>query len=379
MTDLVVASLEAWDGVWRRNQHLVAGLLRADPGLRVLFVEPAADPLFEVVARRWPRWGRGLRAVADAPGAAGRLWTYQPTKALPRRLDPGADRRAARRVAGVARRLGFGAPILWANDPGAAVLLEVTGWPTLYDITDDWLEAERTSAEHDRLVRDEGVLLSRCAEVVVCSPALARVKGAVRPVTLVPNAVDVGSYRVPAPRPADLPEGPVALYVGTVHSDRMDLALCEETARGVSGRGRLVLVGPAPLSPAERSRLEAAGVVLLGPRDRTLVPAYLQHADVLVVPHVVTAFTDSLDPIKVYEYRAVGRPVVSTPVAGFRDSADPAVTVAAGSAFVAAAAAALPARWAFPEGADAAVPTWADRVASMAEVIERVRRSATPG
>ena len=33
MTDLVVVSLEAWDDVWRRNQHLVAGLLRSDAAL----------------------------------------------------------------------------------------------------------------------------------------------------------------------------------------------------------------------------------------------------------------------------------------------------------------------------------------------------------
>ena len=52
--------------------------------------------------------------------------------------------------------------------------------------------------------------------------------------------------------------------------------------------------------------------MLLGPRPRDEVIGYLQHADVLVVPHVVTAFTDSLDPIKLYEYQAVGRPVVST-------------------------------------------------------------------
>ena len=44
MTDLVVMSLERWDDVWRRNQHLVAGLLADDPALRVLFVEPPADP-----------------------------------------------------------------------------------------------------------------------------------------------------------------------------------------------------------------------------------------------------------------------------------------------------------------------------------------------
>ena len=31
MTELVVLSLEAWDEVWRRNQHLVAGLLGVFP------------------------------------------------------------------------------------------------------------------------------------------------------------------------------------------------------------------------------------------------------------------------------------------------------------------------------------------------------------
>ena len=66
------------------------------------------------------------------------------------------------------------------------------------------------------------------------------------------------------------------------------------------------------------------------------MPAYLQHADVLVVPHVVTPFTDSLDPIKLYEYHAAGRPVVTTPVAGFRDAADTLVTVADRAVFVAA-------------------------------------------
>ena len=53
-------------------------------------------------------------------------------------------------------------------------------------------------------------------------------------------------------------------------------------------------------------------MVLLGPRSPDELVGYLQHADALIVPHVVDAFTDSLDPIKLYEYQAVGRPVVST-------------------------------------------------------------------
>ena len=45
---VVLVSLEAWDQVWRRNQYLVAELLRADPELRVVFVEPAYDPLHAI-------------------------------------------------------------------------------------------------------------------------------------------------------------------------------------------------------------------------------------------------------------------------------------------------------------------------------------------
>ena len=71
MTDLVVISLEAWDEVWRRNQHLIAGVLRHDPALRVLFVEPPADPTHDIRSRRHPRFARGRREVAiDLRGEA---------------------------------------------------------------------------------------------------------------------------------------------------------------------------------------------------------------------------------------------------------------------------------------------------------------------
>jgi len=41
--------------------------------------------------------------------------------------------------------------------------------------------------------------------------------------------------------------------------------------------------------------------------------------DVCITPHRVTAFTESLNPIKLWEYMAAGKPIVSTDIAGFRD------------------------------------------------------------
>ena len=367
MTDLVVASLEPWDGVWRRNQHLLSHLLASDRALRVLFVEPSADPVHDLTRRAAPRRGSGLRA-GELAGAEGRLWLYQPTKWLPRRLDPRVDGRHADRLARLARRLGMSEPRLWVNDPSAAEILRRTQWPALYDITDDWLLAERSPREHARMVDDEDYLLTHCRDIVVCSPRLLETKHAER-VTLIPNAVDVDAYRDAAARPGDLPSGPVVLYVGTLHRDRLDVDLCASLAAGLRGTASFVLVGPVALDAADRDLLADAGILLLGAREHTAIPAYLKNADVLVVPHVVTEFTDSLDPIKVYEYLAAGRPVVSTPVAGFREVDLPQVAIVSSDGMVERTREFLAAP---PVVGAVDVPSWQERAVVMRAVVDEV-------
>lgn len=371
--DLVVISLEAWDTIWRRNQHLVSRLLNTNPSLRVLFVEPAADPLYDLFSRRRPHRGVGVTAV---PGYDGRLLRFRPVKRLPRRLDRRADARLANAIARATRRSGMRRPTLWLNDPGAAPVARLTGWPTLYDMTDDWLAADRSAAELDRIGTEEGWLLAHAAAVVACSAELVRRKSPTRQgraIDLVANAVDVEAYREPKPRPADLPPSS-AVYVGTLHTDRLDVALCEATARALAGRGPLVLVGPNALTAGDTDRLRAAGAVMLGPRAYEAVIAYLQHADVLVVPHIISAFTDSLDPIKMYEYAAVDRPVVATAVAGFRDADDPRVRVVGASEFPAAVADAVPAPPASFDETIVPVPTWEDRATAMLAVLDGIRQ-----
>ena len=146
------------------------------------------------------------------------------------------------------------------------------------------------------------------------------------------------------------------------------------TARTLGERaaGTVALVGPAPLSRTDLERLDAAGVQVLGPRPSHAVPAYLQHADVLLVPHVLTAFTMSLDPIKAYEYRAARRQVVATPVPGFSDVEDPLVQAVSATLFpgVVAAVAADPLPWS-PDLPDD-IPCWSTRVQQMAAVLDRV-------
>jgi hypothetical protein len=95
----------------------------------------------------------------------------------------------------------------------------------------------------------------------------------------------------------------------------------------------------------------------------------------VIVPHPVTPFTESLDPIKAYECLAVETPTVATPVAGFREL-EACITVAPRDSFVRAVQATLsgPRR----RATAAKPPSWADRAQAFEIVLLRAGASAAP-
>ncbi len=212
---LVVCSLEPWGEVRRRLRILVDEIVDLDPTLQVLFVAPAVD----IPHRLRHGKGAGL-AEPRLQRVHPRIHVLRPSKWLPRVVGGFADRSLERQVLDAVGELGLRQPLLWVNDAGYAEFAVRTGWPILYDITDDWQLAPSTPRALKRLVANEDLLLERAESVVVCSPDLARTRGRSRVVELIPNAVDVELFRTPRPRPPALPPAPVALYVGTLHTER---------------------------------------------------------------------------------------------------------------------------------------------------------------
>lgn len=371
--DVVCLSLEPWDDVWRRNQHLAAQLLGLRPSLRLLFAAVPVDVAWSLRQGRRPERS-ALRTVGDS----GRLWTMAPRKWLPRRVWPSGDRSLGTQVLRATHRLELRRPVLWINDSTYAPLIERTGWPSVYDVTDDWLLVDAGTREQERQERNDATLLRTASEVVVCSPSLLASRGRHRPVHLIPNGVDLDALRASTERPVDLPAGRTIVYQGTLSTDRLDVGLCVRLARAVAGRASLVFVGPDSLTGPDHQALLDAGAVLLGPRPFRDMPAYLQHADLLVVPHAQTPFTESLDPIKAREFVAVGRKVVATPVAGFRDL-DPPIVTAAPEGFVKVVVDALD-EAPVPPGPGVLVHqplTWAVQAAAFLAVLDAAAGSAS--
>lgn len=304
-------SLEPWDGVWRRNQHLAAQLLEQGLVRSLVFVCPPAAPL-----------------ELHQPDLRG-LSVVQPQLRLAKRI--GGLRELGLRL----RRSALSdVDVLWINDPVVGSHCLRRGDRAVYDVTDDWRDVHGPARLRRRVVRAED-FLSRRAVTVVCSVELRRrwmkrygVDG-----TVINNGIDARAWQTPAIRSlAGRP--PHIGYVGTLHEQRLDLHLIEQLAS--DGRiGTVHLVGPDALSPAARHRLEALPrLVMHGPVEAAQVPSWTSSFNALVCPHLINDFTLSLDAIKSYEYLASGRPVVATPTSGFQALDHPQLTLASGSQFV---------------------------------------------
>ena len=136
-----------------------------------------------------------------------------------------------------------------------------------------------------------------------------------------PNGVDAAHYAaVPTTRTKPpgtaLWRGNVYGYTGTLHGDRIDVELVRRVAGIIGHTGSVVLIGPEHLSKAEKERLRLPNIFLTGAVPYARLPEYMHLFDVCIVPHKVTPFTESLNPIKLWEYLALGKPVRRHPRRG---------------------------------------------------------------
>lgn len=156
-----------------------------------------------------------------------------------------------------------------------------------------------------------------------------------------PNGVDPSLFVSRLEAPEDIPKhkGRIVLYAGVLQQ-RLDVGLLHRVASELP-EYCFVLIGP----DLTRGYFEAArrlpNVLFLGLKHHAQLPAYLQAADVCIVPHKVDKLTDSMEPLKIYEYLACGKPVVATPVAGTEKFMGLITTAADPAAFAAAIRAAI--------------------------------------
>ena len=294
---------------------------------RALLTRWAGDPrLGSLTVVDFPRFSlRGPRLAEQPSWLPGVRSLRLTVPASPTRtLGSGAGWRLA------ARALGSCETVVAATPLWAPLLPRLDAQRRCFDAVDDWRAL--ASVGHLRARVDEGYRVLPQLDLVTAVSVelgrrLAQDVGA-RPV-VVPNGVQLSAYAgTPAPPPG-LPDGPFAVYVGSVER-RVDLDLLRAVAEQVP----VVVAGPADAESA--AWLRAAPLCWLGPLDVDQVPGLLRHAAVGLLPHRVDALTESMDPMKLLEYLAAGLPVVATDLPGVRLS-DRVVVAGTPGAFAEAA------------------------------------------
>jgi len=303
--DIVCIAQHSWHGVWARPQQLMSRFARTH---RVLFVRPisVAHLLSKPSERNWKpfRW------------VESNLWVYSPLmlpfgRAIPlvRLINEARILRLVRRRI---RQLAFQDFVLWFYAPMSEYLVGRLGEAAVvYDCTDAWEQFERTQAfcaTRDRV-------LSGKADVLFAGTGkVHETRREWNPnCHLFTCGVDYEHFAGPPAAPpeelANIPR-PIVGYAGLIDEARIDCELLDRMARA-HPEWSIVLVGPVQEGVLIRN-LPHPNVYFLGLKPYAELPRYVAAFDVAMVPYKVDKATHNINPTKLLEYMAAGKPVVSS-------------------------------------------------------------------
>jgi glycosyltransferase involved in cell wall biosynthesis len=198
-------------------------------------------------------------------------------------------------------------------------VLPVRRW--IYYCVDDF--GEWPGLDQATLQQMEARLIQRTDEVIVVSDILRKkLEQQGKQVSLLTHGVDVDYWTAPGARPI-IPalagaQRPLIVFWG-VTDRRMEVSFVTRLASDLP-RGTIVLAGPqGEYDPGLR---KAARVLHLGPLPYEMLPQLAREAAVLIMPYADIAVTQAMQPLKLKEYLATGKPVVVRDLPATREWSD---------------------------------------------------------
>lgn len=328
--NILCFSIVDWDYLWHRPQELMSRFAKDDN--RVLYVDtlgvrsPGRRDLGRMITRLKHRLQGGIqgsRCVAE------NLYVYSPV------ILPFLNWTWAQCVNGwilqaslkrMMQSLHFSQPIIWTYLPTSPVLYlieRIEHKLLVYDCLD--AIAHNPAGVMHSYLQTELQLVEQADLVFATSSVLYRERAPYNEHTYhVPYGVNVDHYLHPeldrVPPPSDLTKikQPRIGFFGAI-DHRLDLNLLMHLARA-RPEWAFVLVGSAKINLSLLLRLE--NVHFLGIKPPQLLPHYLAHLDVLIIPYLINEFTRHIYPGKTYECLASGKPVVATNLPELRSLSD---------------------------------------------------------
>ena len=331
--NILCFSPDPWGSIWPDKSQIMSILARRN---RVLYVEPELHfrPTLRKVARgeigSSHLWRRRVSWIQDG------LYVYHPPVFAPISghvlLGPITQALRFGLLRRTLRHLEMSEPILWLFRPGMVDLVGQFGEKLLiYHIVDEYSAYSKQTPELARWTREREARLASQADIIfVTSQALWKTKRQLNPRTyLMQNGVDYGTFARIIASDTSLPtdisslQRPVIGFVGSI-CHKQDYELLRLIA-GSHSAWSLVMIGPVRgmQNTEELKQLQSSpNVHFLGCKPTEEIPQYINACDVCLIPYVDSEETRNINPLKLYEYFACGKPVVSVDIPSVRPFAE---------------------------------------------------------
>lgn len=166
---------------------------------------------------------------------------------------------------------------------------------------------------HAALLRDESVYVTASADKLLNQVIEVRSQR----YALVTNGVDIAHFLI---RNVSSPEAlkpilqrgkPIIGFYGAM-APWVDFALLRAVAD--TGSYSVCLIGPLHLMDqfSETGLHGHSDIHYLGPVAYDQLPSYAAHFDICTIPFLLNDMTDCVSPVKLFEYMALGKPIVTT-------------------------------------------------------------------
>ncbi|OAG28023.1 glycosyltransferase family protein [Thermodesulfatator autotrophicus] len=210
------------------------------------------------------------------------------------------------------KRRGLERPILVTTVPNACDYIGAFGERrVVYYCVDDF--ANWPGHEKDLILKMEEELIRKSDVFVATSEELfKRLERYQKPIYFLPHGFDFELFHKPIlQEPLTLQKIPRPRigYIGLIDA-RLNLNLIRHILSNLLNIN-FVFIGRNEI---DMTSIKYSNFYYIPPIDYEQVPSTLQSMDILILPYIVNSFTQTINPLKLKEYLATGKPIVGVPL-----------------------------------------------------------------
>lgn len=287
--DMVVFSHIPWGYVYQRQQHLIS---RVSKKYKTLFIEAPVTPgKFNGLGFEIKIVSRNLNVLKPKVNSISEIYD------ILERL-----------------KIDF-VKLAWFNSPSFIDLLnDFSAESIIYDCFDKQLLSKSVASD---IKQKEKELLNKADLVLTEGSSLYEAKSKFSSnVYCLPSSIDYDHFQqaqneIAIPSDIRSIKKPIIGYIGGI-DERIDMELLRESSKSMPDYN-FVMIGPwTKLNDEDLVRKN--NIHYLGMKSYEVLPNYLKAFDIAMLPFVLNNTTRYMNPTKILEYMAAGKPIISTPI-----------------------------------------------------------------